>query len=506
MQKFLGDILLEKGYITTEELDRALTCQTARIFGKRPAAGWVTAFLLEIARTKYNHREDYLLGKILTEMKLLPETRVEEALEIQRSTPLVRPRSRLAALSQVTQRLNSSFNLIDLLQQILVLAADVAGAQSASLIIHDRAKQALVILMPTGPRAEELRDLEIPMDQGIVGWVYRTATSAVVNDTSADPRFFPGIDAKVGFTSRQILCVPLTVKGRRLGAVEVINKTGIGAGKTDGFTEADLSLLEMFSAQAAIAIENTRLAVELSRAESDFRIQKESIAAAARSRGGALVARALLARMRNSLAPLRGYAQRLREVTTDVRAEKYGGYIDRELERVMSAAADMVRFFSGRYGLRPERLDLKDLFAELEARTWVDVRVWGISFSASAPPGLAVQADRELILKALDLVFRNSCEAMPGGGGFSLLASAAGSEVLIEVRDSGSGIPSGMEEKIFEPFFTDGKQHAAGLGLAIVRSIVEAHGGSVTGRSCPDRGACLALILPRGREPILPGP
>ena len=91
MKRHLGDILLEKGYISRQELTRALEYQMRKVLGGERADSWATSFLLEVARKKYNNRGEFYLGKILTELKLLPETRVQEALEIQRSSTLARP-------------------------------------------------------------------------------------------------------------------------------------------------------------------------------------------------------------------------------------------------------------------------------------------------------------------------------------------------------------------------------------------------------------------------------
>jgi signal transduction histidine kinase len=496
MQKYLGDILLEQGYINSADLDRALTCQTSRILGTSPSSGWVTTFLLDIARKKYNQRGEYYLGKILTELNLLPETKVAEALEIQRRSPLEKPRGKLEALNQVTRRINSSYNLIDLLNQILVLAAEITDAESASLIIYDHAKDALVILMPTGPRAEELRDLEIPKDQGFVGWVYRTGHSLLSNDAPSDPRFYPGIDATVGYRSRQIICTPLLIKGKKLGALEVINKRSAAGAAATGFSKADLFLLEMFSSQAAIAIENTRLTLALSRAETECSSQKARIAEEERSRGGMLVSQSLLHEMRRSLVPLQGYAGRMADVLPDARLDKYGSFIDRELGRLIGTAEEAVRFFRGEFVARMQPVKAAALLDELESRTWVDCRLSGIAFHAATPGDLVLKADRELLLRALEILFRNSREAMPEGGEFRVRADQSGAFATLEVSDSGPGLAEGTEERIFEPFYSEGKRDAAGLGLAIARRIVEAHGGTIQASSRSAGGALFTIALP----------
>jgi signal transduction histidine kinase len=508
MKKYLGDILLEKGYISSQDLNRALSYQMRKVLGDDLKHDWATGFLLDIARTKYNNRDEFYLGKILTEMRLLPETRVQEALEIQKAASTEKPKSKLDALSRVLARMNSTYNLIDLLNQVLVLAAQLVEAESASLIIYDHAKDALVILVPTGPGAEAVRDQEIPMDTGIAGWVYRNSVSVISNDTSSDTRFYAAIDAASGYTSRQILCVPLNVKDRRLGALEAINKTGSATGGRGahssekgrtGFSQADQLLLEMFSAQAAIAIESTRLTVSLSRLEEDLALQRTEVARERQAHVAALVADSFLHEMRKSMIPLQGYGARLREVSEDERVRKYSDYIDQQMGRLITHAEDVGSFLKDEYSLSRESLSLRSVLGDLESEIWVDCRTCAIVFEARVDKDVTIHADRRLLLKALRLMFCNSRDAMPEGGTFSVGVSRSGPHVLISASDTGTGIEEDNLERVFEPFFTSGKRHSAGLGLSIARRIVEMHDGSIHAANRADApGAVLTVTLPVG--------
>ena len=490
MRPYLGDILLEKGYLKAEDLDRALSCQAARVLGSGRADDWVASFLIDVARTKYNKRDEFYLGRILTELKLVPEERLREALEIQSRSPDLRPQGRLEALAQVAERINGSYNLIDLLNLILVASAELVEAESASLIVHDHERDALVILIPTGPAAGAVRDLEIPRGQGIASWVYAHGEPVVSNDVATDARFFRGIDEGTGYTSRQILCVPLTVKGRRLGAIEAINRR-------DGrpFVDADRLLLEMFSAQAAIAIENTRLSLALVQAAAEMELQKANIAAIERVRAAALVAGAFLAETRRAVVPLQGYARRLREEGVDERVLRYSAYMDGEMERLVRHAEDVVQYLRDDYAPVVAPVDLGALAREFESRAWVDCRVSGVALELSVEAGLSVTADRELLLKALGHLFRNGRDAMSSGGTFAVTAARDGGEAVLSVTDTGPGLGPDVLERVFEPFYTLGKRGGMGLGLAIVRRIVERHGGTI--RALPSKtGASFEIRLP----------
>jgi len=498
MKKYLGDILLEKGYISSENLNMALAYQMRKVLGDNFKDHWVTSFLLDIARTKYNNRDRFYLGKILTELKLLPETRVLEALEIQKASPGETPQGKLEVLHRIIVRMNSSYNLIDLLNQILVLAAQLVEAESASLIVYDHGRDTLVILMPTGPGADAVRDLEIPKNRGIVGWVYTNGRPVISNDTSRDTRVYAAIDAASGYTSRQILCVPLTVKDKKLGAIEAINKAGASGQTKRGFSKTDRFLLEMFSAQAAIAIENTRLAIALTQAEEDIALHATEVVDAQKTYAAAVIADSLLYEMRKSLVPLQGYAARLKEVSDDERVQKYRSYIDHEMERHITRADDIARFLKNYFVLNRRQFSLREVLRELESRVWVHCRTAGIAFALEVHGEPTANADRELLLTALENLFHNSRAAMPEGGTFSVTAQQGdASTAEIAVGDTGSGFDADPVEQVFAPFFTRGSRHAAGLGLSIAKKIVELHGGTIRASNRADpAGAEVTITLP----------
>ena len=90
----------------------------------------------------------------------------------------------------------------------------------------------------------------------------------------------------------------------------------------------------------------------------------------------------------------------------------------------------------------------------------------------------------------------NARDAMPGGGSLSLRTRNQGGEVILEVADTGKGIPPALRQRIFEPYFTTGTGVGAGLGLATVFSIVSGHGGSIAALDNDPRGTLMRVRLP----------
>jgi signal transduction histidine kinase len=122
--------------------------------------------------------------------------------------------------------------------------------------------------------------------------------------------------------------------------------------------------------------------------------------------------------------------------------------------------------------------------------------------SVEVAPGLPeVDADAELLRQAFLNLCVNAVQAMApqGGGRLAVSARAGGGQVVVEVRDTGPGMPAETAERAFEPFFTT-KADGTGLGLAIVRQAAEAHGGTVEVDSRPGAGTTFRIRLPAAPE------
>ena len=109
-------------------------------------------------------------------------------------------------------------------------------------------------------------------------------------------------------------------------------------------------------------------------------------------------------------------------------------------------------------------------------------------------PPIAV--DEKLLGQALHRILANAEEAMPDGGTLTVSTTWDQDRALISIRDTGSGVPAEELERIFEPFFTR-KMRGLGLGLAITRTLVDAHGGSLSAVSPAEGGTEFVIVLPR---------
>lgn len=162
----------------------------------------------------------------------------------------------LESLIEISQIVNSTLHLKELLPLIMELTTKLMKAEASSLMLID--EEHFVFEVAIGEKKEELKKIRFPITEGVAGWVVENKCPISIPDVHKDSRFSPKVDEKIKFVTKSILCVPLSIKDKIIGVVEAINKIG-----DDGFSQDDLELLQAMANQEAIAIENARLYEDL---------------------------------------------------------------------------------------------------------------------------------------------------------------------------------------------------------------------------------------------------
>ncbi|WP_437277594.1 ATP-binding protein [Sorangium sp. So ce375] len=191
-------------------------------------------------------------------------------------------------------------------------------------------------------------------------------------------------------------------------------------------------------------------------------------------------------------AELRPVMKESAQLVTAIRAE-----VDR-LSRIAEQYLSVAR--RPRPRLEPERVD--DLVQELVAFVRPELDRAGVAVRVEVEDaGPEILLDESQIRQALLNLLRNAREAMPKGGEIVVSVSFSSGAATIAVDDTGPGVPEELRASIFDPFFTT-KQRGTGLGLAVTRDIIEAHGGTI---SCEPReagGTRFRIALPAGGSPV----
>lgn len=183
---------------------------------------------------------------------------------------------RLNLLSHLGQILNSTLDHKEVRRRAMEAATRLMKAEVGSLLLLDEEKNQLHFEVALGDQEEMIKKITLKIGEGIAGWVAQNEEPLIVNAPEKDPRFFRGVDDKTEFRTRNLICVPIKVKGKTIGVLEAINKRD-----NETFDEEDLSLFLSLSNQVAIALDNARLYQEL---EEMFFQTAESLADAIEKR------------------------------------------------------------------------------------------------------------------------------------------------------------------------------------------------------------------------------
>lgn len=160
----------------------------------------------------------------------------------------------LATLNEITRQLTSTLEQEPLLQNILENAVNILNCEAGTLFLVDEQTGELMFRVTVGPVSSNLLGQRLPAGTGIVGRAVQARAPVIENDAQRSAAHFEGADRQTGFNSRSLLAVPMQIKDRVLGVIEVINRR-------DGlpFVKDDQNLLTAFAGQAAVAMENARL-------------------------------------------------------------------------------------------------------------------------------------------------------------------------------------------------------------------------------------------------------
>lgn len=204
------------------------------------------------------------------------------------------------------------------------------------------------------------------------------------------------------------------------------------------------------------------------------------------------------------LTAMRGYLETLAmsELQLDAPTrERYLGVVEQEtrrMERIVGDLLDLARLEGGGLALKREFVDISALFERVSERHHRELTERDVRLVSSVDPAARVTGDPDRLEQALQNLAANALRHTPDGGDITLSAEQAGSHVRLSVRDNGPGIAPEHVPLIFDRFYKADVARAAGgsgLGLSIVKAIVERHGGTISVRN--DSGAVFEILLPR---------
>ncbi len=402
---------------------------------------------------------------------------------------LMRRNRELALLNRVGQELAATLDLQRVTERLLRAVTETIGAEGASVWLWDGGQNECLVCRAAFHLGQSRPpvDLRLEPGQGIAGWVAQKG-QGIITSTPDDPRFFSGIDEQIDFRTVSLLAVPLRIRDVVVGVLEVVNK------QQGDFDDDDLVLVETLAASAAIAVDNAELVETLRARNTELEARNEELDAFAHT-----VAHDL----KNPLGIITGLAGVLEEDHASLTDDELQHYLRtiaqsgrkinriidellllavvRKLEEVEMQPLNMANIVS------ETQLRLSDIIEESRAEIvlpdtwpvtsgygpWVE-EIW-VNYLSNAikyggqPPRVELGATEQI-----------------------------NSTTRFWVRDNGPGLTPEEQARLFTPFtrLDQARAKGYGLGLSIVRRIVEKLGGQVGVESETDQGSTFFFTLP----------
>ncbi len=391
---------------------------------------------------------------------------------------------RSAALAEVGAAVGAEETVPAILQRVAHESQRLCGAQVASIFLLDPGKQHLRLEVCLGASRKYRAQNPIPVTETVLGYVVgrkRPFTLARVEEGDLDLHTVRLLGEGVA----SLAAVPLADQHEGIGALCVATRL------PRRFSDAEIRLLSGLAGLAAAALGRARLASRLDQTEEELRNRERlsslgmlAAEVAHEVRNPLAVVRMLWHTAVRGLAVPEPQARDLQLI--EAKLSQMNTILDRILNLARSADPEM------------RELDAAEVVQEVALLTRTKLASARVRAVLKLPhPGLArIRGDRSLLEQAFLNLVLNAMEAMKDGGELRMEARVSGEGVTLAVADTGSGMEKEVAARLFEPFLTR-RPGGTGLGLALVRRTVEAHGGTVRVQSKPGKGTKVEIRLPK---------
>ena len=437
-----------------------------------------------------------------------------EALRRARVEETLRDETRiLEVLNRTGQALTSTLDLNTLLQAITDAGTQLSGARFGAFFYNGIGEHGEVMQLYTlsGAAREDFAGLGDPRPTGLFNPTFHDQAPIRSADITQDERYGrlgPHHGMPAGHLAvRSYLAVPVVSRsGSVLGGLI------FGHPEPGVFTERTERIVAGVAAQAAVAMDNARLyeVAQKSALERDALLQSERTARVEAERLSRMKDEflAMLAHeLRNPLAPISSSASLLSiQFAEEPRIRQTSAIISRQvrhMSRLIDDLLDVSRVTRGLVTLQLAEVDFRDVVRSALDQTRPLIEEKRHRIEVALPPNpVRVRGDQTRLIQSVANILNNAAKYTPQGGAIAAELECDGQRLRLRVRDNGSGMPPDLLPSVFE-LFTQGartlarSQGGLGLGLALVKKLVELHGGSVAAHSPGvGRGSVFTIELP----------
>ncbi len=399
----------------------------------------------------------------------------------------------LEAVRHICQALFQYTDVDELIEHALRTALELVNAETGSVLLADRESKQLVFRHSIGEKPVA-RGTGIPWHHGLAGSVFKSGEPEVVANAKEDGRHCPSIDSATGYQTQDMIVLPLKQwEGEAIGVIEVMNK------REGQLNRDDLSILSIISALTATVIEHARLQedvklAEVARVLGDISHDVKNLLMPITCGAGVLKSEIddLVVEVAKTNA---GKAQESQALCDDVISMVSDG-AQRINDRVKEIA-DCVKGLSTPPQFTSCRIaDVVVNVLKILRMIAEEKKVRLLSDDLDQLP--IIQADERRLYNAFYNLVNNAIPEVPAGGMVTVRGHVDGTtgDVIVSVADTGRGMPPEVRDSLFTSRIFSRKAGGTGLGMKIIKDVVDAHKGRITVESKEGVGTTFYLRLP----------
>jgi signal transduction histidine kinase len=392
--------------------------------------------------------------------------------------------------------INSSLEIESVLDHAMKFSEEFINAEASSIFELDEENEELFIRVARGEKKDTIKEARLKLGEGIAGWVAMTGEPMVVQDTEKERRFSKKYDEMSGFKTKSLICVPLKLRDKQIGAIQVLNKKN-----QEPFTKADLEILISLSQQIAVAMENAKLYRRLQEKfelnARELKNTQEKLLRTERLAAMGNLVNGIAHEIRNPVMTIGGFALRIKEShCEDNGLQKYTDIILSETVRLENLVKKVNEFLDAQSAsIKPDSIEpvIEDALAKFRPEAEKQGVQVDVSMGHDIP---IIDMDRQQISTALTNILENALEAMNHGGKIQFNIATKDDKFLkILLKDTGAGITEEELDSVYDPFVTS-KASGIGLGLTMVYQIIKNHKGEIEIKSKKAEGTTVTILLP----------
>ncbi len=454
----------------------------------------IGAFTITFKQPHTFSRDELLLLNLLAEQAAVAVRNAELFADSQRRL------QDMSALVDMAQQVTGNLKLQDVLQTTVQILRGLMKARASTITMLSDQGDELVVKAAVGVDAAYM-NARMKLEETISGQVVQSSDLIYIRDTYSDPAFL-FFDERV----RSLLVVPLIVRDKAIGTLT------IDSDQPYAFSESDMQLMTIAAAQVGVALQNARLFEKLETRAEELALAYEEIKESDRLKDE--LVQNVSHELRTPLTFVKGYVDLLMDGGLGLLTAEQQEYLQivsdktDEITRIIEDIITLQRIDAENLVLEP--VAMAELLQTAVTNHRLVANDRGLSIVADIPAETAgmVMIDKSRMNQVLDNLIGNAMKFSPNGGTITVTMREQEDGVGVVIADEGIGMTKEKYKRVFERFYQiDGSARrrfgGTGIGLAIVKRIIDAHNGEIWVESKINEGSSFTIILPKLNSDVL---